>query len=76
MTALAIQHGGKISSPNGYSLGVKGDVGKRIAADFCIRTAGPSPIGIFSEIFAFNFTSERCFSVALLSWMNSQSWNR
>ena len=30
MTALAIQHGGKISCPNSYSLGVKGDVGKRI----------------------------------------------
>ena len=69
MAALAIQHGGKISSPNGYSLDVKGEVGKRIVADFCIGTAGPSPIGIFLEIFAFNFASERCFSIDLLSWI-------
>jgi hypothetical protein len=34
MAALAIQHGGKISSPNGYSLDVKGEVGKRIVADW------------------------------------------
>jgi hypothetical protein len=67
MTALAIQHGGKISSPNGHSLCIKGEVGKGVAADFCIGTAGPSAIGIFSEILAFYFASERCFSLALLS---------
>jgi hypothetical protein len=67
MTALAIQYGCKISSPNGHALLSESEVGKGIAADFHIGAAGPSAIWIFSEIFAFNLARERCFSLALLS---------
>jgi hypothetical protein len=70
MTALAIQHGRKIDSSNGHSLTFKSEVGKGIAADFRIRTTGPSAIWIFSEIFALNLAGERCFSLALLSWIS------
>ena len=70
MTALAIQYGCKISSPNGNSLTFKSEVGKGITADFRIGTTAPSAIWIFSEIFALNLASERCFSLALLSWIS------
>jgi hypothetical protein len=52
MTALAIQYGCKVSSPNGHSLTFKSEVGKGIVADFRIGITGPSAIRIFSKIFA------------------------
>jgi hypothetical protein len=70
MTALAIQYGCKISSSNGHSLTFKSEVGKGIAADFRIRTTGPSAIWIFSEIFALNLAGQRYSSAALLSWIS------
>jgi hypothetical protein len=70
VTALAIQYGCKISSPDGHSLPSESEVGKGIAADFYIGTTGPSAIWIFSEIFALDLASERCFSLALLSWIS------
>jgi hypothetical protein len=70
MTALAIQYGCKISSPNGHSLTFKSEVGKGIAADFGIATTGPSAIWILLEIFALNLASERYFRLALLNWIS------
>jgi hypothetical protein len=70
MTALAIQYGCKVSTPNGHSLAFKSEVGKGIAADFRIGITGPSAVWIFSEIFALNLASKRCFSLALLSWIS------
>jgi hypothetical protein len=65
-----IQYGCKVSSPNGHSLTFESEAGKGIIADFRIGTAGPSAIWIFSEIFALNLASKRCFSLALLSWIS------
>jgi hypothetical protein len=70
MTALAIQYGCKVSSPDGHPLAFKSEVGKGIVADFHIGTTGPSTIWIFSKIFALYLAGERCFSFAFLSWVS------